>query len=64
MARVAFSERLPSFRKPRAQRCSHDWSRSGSYGEIAVRLRCSEQVVRQRVHRGLKQLRANLEEEA
>jgi RNA polymerase sigma factor (sigma-70 family) len=34
------------------------------YGEIAVRLHCSEQVVRQRVHRGLKQLRANLEEEA
>jgi len=34
------------------------------YGEIAVRLRCSEQVVRQRVHRGLKQLRAGLKEEA
>jgi RNA polymerase sigma-70 factor (ECF subfamily) len=34
------------------------------YGEIAARLRCSEQVVRQRVHRGLKQLRANLREEA
>ena len=34
------------------------------YGEIAVRLRCSEQVVRQRVHRGLKQLRADLKEEA
>jgi RNA polymerase sigma factor (sigma-70 family) len=34
------------------------------YGEIAVRLRCSEQVVRQRVHRGLKQLRAGLREEA
>jgi RNA polymerase sigma-70 factor (ECF subfamily) len=32
------------------------------YGEIAARLRCSEQVVRQRVHRGLKQLRAGLEE--
>lgn len=34
------------------------------YGEIAVRLHCSEQVVRQRVHRGLKQLRARLKEEA
>jgi RNA polymerase sigma factor (sigma-70 family) len=34
------------------------------YGEIAARLQCSEQVVRQRVHRGLKQLRANLKEEA
>jgi DNA-directed RNA polymerase specialized sigma24 family protein len=34
------------------------------YDEIAVRLQCSEQVVRQRVHRGLKQLRANLREEA
>jgi RNA polymerase sigma factor (sigma-70 family) len=34
------------------------------YGEIAARLQCSEQVVRQRVHRGLKQLRANLREEA
>jgi RNA polymerase sigma factor (sigma-70 family) len=34
------------------------------YGEIAARLECSEQVVRQRVHRGLKQLRASLEEEA
>ncbi len=32
------------------------------YGEIAARLRCSEQVVRQRVHRGLKHLRAGLEE--
>jgi RNA polymerase sigma factor (sigma-70 family) len=34
------------------------------YGEIAARLQCSEQVVRQRVHRGLKTLRANLREEA
>jgi RNA polymerase sigma factor (sigma-70 family) len=34
------------------------------YGEIAARLACSEQVVRQRVHRGLKTLRANLREEA
>jgi RNA polymerase sigma factor (sigma-70 family) len=34
------------------------------YGEIATRLNCSEQVVRQRVHRGLKALRANLREEA
>ncbi len=34
------------------------------YGAIAARLRCSEQVVRQRVHRGLKQLRADLKEEA
>ena len=34
------------------------------YGEIAARLHCSEQVVRQRVHRGLKALRANLREEA
>ncbi|HEY2141510.1 MAG TPA: RNA polymerase sigma factor [Solirubrobacteraceae bacterium] len=34
------------------------------YGEIAARLQCSEQLVRQRVHRGLKQLRANLREEA
>jgi RNA polymerase sigma factor (sigma-70 family) len=34
------------------------------YGEIAARLQCSEQVVRQHVHRGLKTLRANLREEA
>jgi RNA polymerase sigma factor (sigma-70 family) len=34
------------------------------YGEIAARLQCSEQVVRQRVHRGLKQLRTSLREEA
>jgi RNA polymerase sigma-70 factor (ECF subfamily) len=34
------------------------------YGEIAARLRCSEQVVRQRVHRGLKRLRASLREES
>ena len=34
------------------------------YGEIAARMQCSEQVVRQRVHRGLKTLRANLREEA
>jgi RNA polymerase sigma factor (sigma-70 family) len=33
------------------------------YGEIAARLECSEHVVRQRVHRGLKTLRANLREE-
>jgi RNA polymerase sigma-70 factor (ECF subfamily) len=33
------------------------------YGEIASRMQCSEQVVRQRVHRGLKQLRAGLKEE-
>lgn len=34
------------------------------YGEIAARLQCSEQVVRQRVHRGLEQLRAAIKEEA
>jgi RNA polymerase sigma factor (sigma-70 family) len=34
------------------------------YAEIALRLRCSEHVVRQRVHRGLKQLRAGLKEDA
>jgi RNA polymerase sigma factor (sigma-70 family) len=34
-----------------------------SYGEIAAELGCSEQVVRQRVHRGLTALRAGLEEE-
>ena len=33
------------------------------YSDIAARMQCSEQVVRQRVHRGLKQLRAGLEEE-
>lgn len=33
------------------------------YGEIAARLECSEQLVRQRVHRGLKRLRASLEGE-
>jgi RNA polymerase sigma factor (sigma-70 family) len=33
------------------------------YGEIAARLQCSEQVVRQRVHRGLDRLRANMKEE-
>jgi RNA polymerase sigma factor (sigma-70 family) len=32
------------------------------YGEIATRLGCSEQVVRQRVHRGLTRLRAGLKE--
>ena len=34
-----------------------------SYSTIAERLRCSEQVVRKRVSRGLASLRANLEEE-
>jgi RNA polymerase sigma factor (sigma-70 family) len=34
------------------------------YAEIAARLRCSEQVVRQRVHRGLGRLRASLREGA
>lgn len=33
-----------------------------SYGEIAVELRCSEALVRQRVHRGLGRLRTRLEE--
>jgi len=33
------------------------------YGEIAADLDCSEQVVRQRVHRGLARLRAGLKEE-
>ncbi|MDX6702943.1 MAG: hypothetical protein QOF26_3169 [Baekduia sp.] len=33
------------------------------YGQIAADLGCSEQVVRQRVHRGLTRLRAGLEEE-
>jgi RNA polymerase sigma-70 factor (ECF subfamily) len=33
------------------------------YTEIAARLACSEQVVRQRVHRGLTRLRASLKEE-
>lgn len=32
------------------------------YPEIAAALRCSEAVVRQRVHRGLKRLRSDLEE--
>ncbi|MBA3807867.1 MAG: RNA polymerase sigma factor [Solirubrobacterales bacterium] len=32
------------------------------YGEIAALLRCSEQVVRQRVHRGLGRLRADMKE--
>src|SRR5215831_15561989 len=32
------------------------------YDEIAAELRCSEQVVRQRVHRGLRRLRAALME--
>ena len=31
------------------------------YAEIALRLRCSESVVRQRVHRGLRRLRSGLE---
>jgi RNA polymerase sigma factor (sigma-70 family) len=34
-----------------------------SYGEIASELRCSESVIRQRVSRGLKTLRANTERE-
>jgi len=34
------------------------------YSEIALRLHCSEQVARQRVHRGLKRLRAGLKEQA
>ncbi len=33
------------------------------YSDIAAQLQCSEQVVRQRVHRGLKRLRAGLGEE-
>lgn len=33
------------------------------YAQIAADLRCSEQLVRQRVHRGLARLRAGLEEE-
>jgi RNA polymerase sigma factor (sigma-70 family) len=33
-----------------------------AYGEIAAELSCSEQVVRQRVHRGLARLRAGLKE--
>jgi DNA-directed RNA polymerase specialized sigma24 family protein len=33
------------------------------YAAIAVELRCSEQVIRQRVSRGLSALRANLEAE-
>jgi RNA polymerase sigma-70 factor (ECF subfamily) len=33
------------------------------YEEIAARLGCSEQVVRQRVHRGLTRLRAGMKEE-
>jgi RNA polymerase sigma factor (sigma-70 family) len=33
------------------------------YEEIAARLHCSEQVVRQRVHRGLTRLRAGLKED-
>jgi RNA polymerase sigma-70 factor (ECF subfamily) len=33
-----------------------------SYGEIAAELRCSESVVRQRVSRGLRTLRSQLEE--
>jgi RNA polymerase sigma factor (sigma-70 family) len=32
------------------------------YGDIAARLRCSEQVVRQRVHRGLERLRTGMKE--
>ena len=32
------------------------------YGEIAARLQCSEAVVRQRVSRGLRRLRATVEE--
>jgi RNA polymerase sigma factor (sigma-70 family) len=34
------------------------------YAEIAAELACSEQVVRQRVHRGLRALRTKLEESA
>jgi RNA polymerase sigma-70 factor (ECF subfamily) len=34
------------------------------YAEIAAELRCSEAVVRQRVHRGLRRLRGGLEERA
>jgi RNA polymerase sigma-70 factor (ECF subfamily) len=34
------------------------------YGEIAVRLQCSEQVVRQRVHRGLEHLRTEIKEQS
>jgi RNA polymerase sigma factor (sigma-70 family) len=33
------------------------------YGEIAARLQCSQQVVRQRVHRGLEQLRTGMKED-
>jgi len=34
------------------------------YGQIAARLQCSQQVVRQRVHRGLEQLRTGMKEES
>jgi DNA-directed RNA polymerase specialized sigma24 family protein len=33
-----------------------------AYGELAVELRCSESVVRQRVSRGLRSLRARMEQ--
>ncbi|MEV4419419.1 sigma-70 family RNA polymerase sigma factor [Patulibacter sp. NPDC049589] len=35
-----------------------------TYAELARELRCSEAVVRQRVHRGLRRLRSRLEEQA
>jgi RNA polymerase sigma factor (sigma-70 family) len=34
------------------------------YGEIAARLQCSQQVARQRVHRGLTRLRAEMKEDS
>jgi len=43
-------------------RCSRGSSTSAPNPELAVELRCSEAVVRQRVHRGLRRLRRQLEE--
>jgi RNA polymerase sigma factor (sigma-70 family) len=56
----ALAELPPDTRKALLERLVEE----REYGEIAARLSCSEQVVRQRVHRGLKTLRANLREEA
>jgi RNA polymerase sigma-70 factor (ECF subfamily) len=56
----ALAELPPDTRKALLERLVEE----REYGEIAARLSCSEQVVRQRVHRGLKALRANLREEA
>jgi len=45
------------------RRCSPGFVDEREYAQITAELECSEQLVRQRVHRGLARLRAGLEGE-